>query len=195
MNYSNLTSRIEYYNPNNIPAFNQTIGDYNTPSFQKIEEDRYRKKNKNDYNMSMTAMRGITTEGVNCEKPQDNLSDMFYSSENMTRIQKKIRMEVYNRTRGQFKLDDDQDESDLLVVMRAVFLEHARFLPFKIVHQIKELNKRVVEYIVPEMITEIKQFYGYLKEINEPLKPIDRPINVNNAGRKTLPSLTSVWQF
>ena len=45
------------------------------------------------------------------------------------------------------------------------------------------------------MITEIKQFYGYLKEINEPLKPIDRPINVNNAGRKTLPSLTSVWQF
>ena len=73
--------------------------------------------------------------------------------------------------------------------MRAVFIEHSRFLPNKIIRQIKELNRLTVEYIVPDMITEIKQTYGYIKEINEPLKPLPRPMNVNNAGRKTLPSL------
>ena len=43
------------------------------------------------------------------------------------------------------------------------------------------------------MITEIKQTYGYIKEINEPIKPIPRPMNVNNAGRKTLPSITTTY--
>lgn len=121
------------------------------------------------------------------------LSTMFFSEENMQRIQKKIRQEVTNRTNGTFRLDVDQDESALLIAMRSVFFQQGRFLPTQIVHQVKTLNKQVLDTIVPDLISEIKQEYGYIKEINEPLKPMMRPMNVSSAGRKSLPAITSIW--
>lgn len=192
MNYSNITSRITYSNNNFQSAYNTNDYVFNTDQRYRTTPETYKIDN------SILAMKNITTKGapgdVNPET-EDELSKMFYAQENMRRIQKKIRQTVFERTKGQFRLDVDQDDQDLLVTMRAVFLEHARFLPFRIVHQVKDLNKRVVEYIVPEMITEIKQYYGYIKEISEPLKPIPRPVNVNNAGRKTLPALTTSFGF
>lgn len=192
MNYSNITSRITYSNNNFQSAYNTNDYVFNTDQRYRTTPETYKIDN------SILAMKNITTKGapgdVNPET-EDELSKMFYAQENIRRIQKKIRQTVFERTKGQFRLDVDQDDQDLLITMRAVFLEHARFLPFRIVHQVKDLNKRVIEYIVPEMITQIKQYYGYIKEISEPLKPIPRPVNVNNAGRKTLPALTTSFGF
>jgi Lon protease-like protein len=189
MNFSNINNTNIYSN------YSNSYQNYDEMQYSKFQEDRYRKNNKNDQTHAVLAMKGITTRGINCEETEDELSKIFFSEKNMARIQRHLKREAFKRTRGQFRLDEDQDESDLLVVMRSVFLEHARFLPFRLVYQIKELNKRTIEAIIPDMITQIKQSYGYIKEINEPIKPIDRPINVNNAGRKTLPSLTSAWGF
>jgi len=183
MNWSTSTSKIASAN-----------SDYDNIAFKRYENN-YRSNKPIKQNNAALAMKHITTKGTDGEEVHDQLSKVFYSPENMSRIQKMLKKTVFERTRGQFRLDDDQDENDLLVTMRAVFLEHARFLPFRVVHQVKELNQRTVEYIVPDMITEIKQAYGYIKEINEPIKPIPRPMNVNNAGRRTLPSLTSSWGF
>jgi uncharacterized protein with HEPN domain len=138
-----------------------------------------------------TAVKGY----FRCDKPteQNELANIFFSGENMQRIQRKLRNEIKERTNGQFKVEVDQDENTLLLAMRNIFLEESRFLPTKIIHQVKELNQKVVNSIVPDMITEIKQYYGYLRDVNEPLKPMDRPLNVSNAGRKTLPSITTSW--
>ena len=189
MNWSNFTSRI---------TGEQQLSAYNS-NYEDIAFKRHEPSFKNNFppkvdNASL-AMKHITTKGANGDEVHDEVSKLYFSHENMNRIQKMIKKTIFERTRGQFRLDEDQDESDLLVTMRAIFLEHARFLPFKVIHQVKELNRRTVEYIVPDMITEIKQAYGYIKEINEPIKPIPRPMNVNNAGRRTLPSLTSAWGF
>jgi len=77
--------------------------------------------------------------------------------------------------------------------MRAVYLEYARNLPTQVIRQTKRLNMKVVDEIVPGMLTEIRQHYGYLKEINKPITPIPRPLNVNNKGRRTLPSITTTF--
>lgn len=192
MNFSNITSRITYSNNNFQTAYNTDDYAFNPIQKYRTTPETYKIDN------SILAMKNITTKGapgdVNPET-EDELSKLFYSQENMKRIQKKIRQTVFERTKGQYRVDVDQDDQDLLLTMRAVFLEHARFLPFRIIHQVKELNKRVVEYVVPDMITQIKQHYAYIKEINEPIKPIPRPVNVNNAGRKTLPSLSTVYGF
>jgi hypothetical protein len=79
--------------------------------------------------------------------------------------------------------------------MSAIFKTDARFLPNHVVSQVKILNNKVLDSILPGMLTEMKQQYGYQKDISEPIKPIILPMNVNNAGRKTLPPLTSVWGF
>ena len=135
--------------------------------------------------LQKTALKGIQEDS--------KLSDIYFSVENIHRVQKKIKKEIFIRTNGTFKLEADQDVDELIIAMRSVYFDYARFLEKKIIHQVKELNDKVIETIVPDMITAIKQEYSYLKEINEPLKPISRPINVNQ-GRQILPSLTTVWE-
>jgi hypothetical protein len=160
---------------------NMTVQDiYRTP-FLFLQEHR-----KNYINSAATALRGIQTNS--------DLSKLFFSDTNMKRLQRLIRKEVYRRTNGEFQLDIDQEQRDLLISMRGVYMEYARFLPGQTVRQVKRLNDKVVQETVPGMITEIRQYYGYLKEINKPLTPIPRPINANNRGRKTLPSVSTVWE-
>ena len=112
----------------------------------------------------------------------------------MKLIQKKIKEEVEQRTKSQYQLDEDQDESDLTIAMRAVYLDKCKNLVGKAVHQVKLLNQQTVDYIVPDLISNIKQYFGYIKNINQPLQPMMRPMNVNNAGRKLLPSITTLWR-
>ncbi len=121
-----------------------------------------------------------------------DLSQIYYSKENMRRIQKMLKKEIYTKTNGKFLIEVDQDENDLLVAMRAVYYEHAKFRPTKIIQQVKQLNKMTVDFIVPDMITELKQEYEYLREINRPLRPIPRAVNVHS-GKQTLPSMTSLF--
>ncbi len=188
MNYSPIVSRLSYGNKNNkgVNAFNG-IDD---PSFSKYD-GKFSDKTVTTYKNHNTALKGLAY----CEKGREDygIAEIFFSPDNMKRLQKMIKKEVFLRTDGQFRLDVDQDEADLLISMRAVYLEHARFLPFKIVHQVKLLNKKLVEYIIGDMVTNIKQHYAYIKEINSPIKPIDRPLNVSNAGRKTAPAISTLF--
>jgi len=123
------------------------------------------------------------------------VSIIYFSKRNMNRIQKQLRIEVEKYFNGKMKLLVDQDELDLINIMRFIYLEYGKNLPYDYGKQVKELNIRTIKYIVPDMITNIKQQYDYIRDITSPLKPIDRPINVNHAGRQTLPSLTSPYGF
>ena len=148
------------------------------------------------------ATQGIF-HGVNINKDKINdvihpVVQLFFSEKNINTIQKLIKKEIKTRTKGKYILEDNQDESDLTVAMRAVMFDSdrgARYLPDNIEKQVSVLNYSVIQYVVPDMIEAIKQYYGYIKEINEPLKPIMRPLNVNSAGRKTLPSVTTIYDY
>jgi len=139
-------------------------------------------------NKKPEALKGNIIDG-------DKLSDIFFSKENIKRVQKKIKNEILLRTNGKYRLDEEQDEDDLMIMMRQVFLQDAKHLSNHIVRQVKILNEKVVQSAVPDMITNIKQYYGYLKDINTPLQPMMQPLNVNNAGRNTLPSISTLWSL
>jgi hypothetical protein len=159
------------------------------PSFSKYQDDmNYKGEEYYCGGNSSLAIGGLQMEN-------SPVSELYFSRENMKRIQKQIKREVYNESEGKFNLKRDQDETDLLVAMRAVFLDNAKNLPTNIVRQVKELNKLTLDYIIPDMMTNIKQQVGYLRDISRPPDPIARPINVNRAGRKTLPSSTTIWGF
>lgn len=192
MNYSNfeLSQNKNYMNFNITidggKNMNYSLGNSNNPQTKYVSEPNY----------TRTAMRGITY-GLNDTKyaNNDNVTLLFFSKENIDRIQKLLRKEILKRSYGKFKLTGDQREEDVLVAMRAVYLGNAKFLNYQPVRQVKLLNKLVVDFVAPGMLTNIKQAYSYIDEINKPIQPMTRPLNVNNAGRKLLPSLTSVWNF
>jgi hypothetical protein len=168
----------------------KTISNYNptqnTPDSYAAYEKYQETSPTENYNRARVATQGFFA--VN------DITKVFFSSENMKRIQKMIKEEIYKRTNGQYTSIDDQDESDLTIVMRAIYLDKCKNLPGQTVRQVKLLNQQVVDYVIPDMLTNIKQYYGYLKDINQPLKPMMRPMSVNNAGRRQLPALTTTWR-
>jgi hypothetical protein len=161
---------------------NMTVQDIFRTPFLFIQEHR------KDYNsMAPEALKGIQTES--------ELSKLFFSDENIKRVQRMIKKEVFKRTNGEFRLDVDQELLDVFLLMRGIFLEQARFIPSQVVRQIKRLNQKVVMDAVPSILTNVRQDYGYLKEINSPLRLIPRPINASNGNRRALPSVTTSLGF
>ena len=121
------------------------------------------------------------------------LGEVFFSPDNINRLQNKIKKSVFIETKGKYKLQIDQNESDLLIVMRAVYIQDSYNAPYRIIHQVKELNEKVINRILPDMISNIKQNEEYLNVIDKPMDPIPLPVNVNRSGRLSLPSVTTIW--
>jgi hypothetical protein len=121
------------------------------------------------------------------------LGELFFCVDNIRRLQNKIKKSVFIESKGKYKLDADQNESDLLIVMRAVYIQDSFNSPYRIVHQVKELNQKVINRILPDMITNIKQNEEYISAIERPIDPIPLPVNVSRAGRLSLPSVTTIW--
>jgi len=121
------------------------------------------------------------------------LGEVFFSPDNIKRLQNKIKKSVFIETKGKYKLQVDQNETDLLVVMRAVYIQDSYNSPYRIIHQVKELNEKVINRILPDMISNIKQNEEYLNIIDKPIDPIPLPVNVSRAGRLSLPSVTTIW--
>lgn len=123
------------------------------------------------------------------------VSRIFYSDRNIKRIQKMIKKEVNKKSKGKYKLEADQEEKDLLIVMSSIYRLKAKFLSNYPIRQVKKLNKDTVDALIPDLMTNLKQYYGYLDHINKPLKPNPLPTNVNNAGRRTLPGLSTTYMM
>ena len=115
------------------------------------------------------------------------LSDAFFSRTNAQRIQKAITAEVYRRSGPKkFKIDD-QDVDELKMIMRGMYLQYAKNNPFNIEGQIQELNKLVIEWAAPRIISEIEQYQFYLNDISHLPIPLEKPLSMSSAGTKSLP--------
>ena len=164
MNYQNFASydnkppyygkeeRAYYDHGSGIPPMtdnNMTIQDVFKNSFLFL----------NDHPKDYKSIVNKGLEGVACNTSLDKL---FFSDKNIIRVQKKIKLAVRYRTKGQFKLDEDQDPTDLHLAMKSVYIEHARPTANGVVRQVKWLNNQVIDEVLPGIITNIRQYYGFL---------------------------------
>lgn len=177
-------SRRDAYIHNNAPFSNYNIYEFTkfdkNPSFDKSQKITNNVDYYDDGNATL-ALKGTGTSVT-------PLSIVFFSDRNMSIIQNQIKDQIKRIFNGRAVLTVDQDKDDLLIVMKSIFLQYARFLPYDLKGQIKELNRKTIKYIIPDMVTNIKQHLGYLKDLTTPIEPIPLPISTSTAGRKTLPS-------
>lgn len=180
-----------YYSPvNATPNKNTNFFNFNEQNKTKLADEIYQEHKPYSgyaYEIGLRDVFGKETHD------DEVVGKMFFSRENIIRIQKQIKQKIYEMSHHRYVLEEDQDPTDLLVAMRAVYMMHGKFLPSRVVHQVKDLNKKLVDYVSPDIYTEIKQYYSYLEDVNEPRKVLDRGLNVNTKGRKTIPSITSLW--
>lgn len=120
------------------------------------------------------------------------LSKKFFHPDNIDLIQRKLIYEIFNRSKGEY-LIEKQNERDLMAVMKSIFSQYAKHLPYNIDKQVQKLNFLVVHYLIPPMMSKIRGYFGYLDRTFGVQQVMDRPENVSNKGLKTLPSVTRTF--
>lgn len=144
----------------------------------------FTENNNNSDNAKETILYGTITRSP--------LSDSFFSKENMQAIQNMIRYQVYLASGGEYKIGE-QDNTSLQVIMRAIYLQYAKHLPYNIKEQIYELNRQVVEFSLPKIMSEIKQYVHYVHQLETLPNPLELPKNLSVKGTRTLESVTSTF--
>ena len=112
------------------------------------------------------------------------LSLAYFSAQNIEMLQNGIRRGVYNKSKGQY-LVDNQSEDVLKVIMRSVFLQYSANMPNKITEQIKALNDIVLDYCIKQVYGEVQGYQQYLYDASTLVVPIERPV-LSSTEDKTL---------
>jgi hypothetical protein len=132
------------------------------------------------------------------------LTFLFFSKKNINNIQNIIKFAV-NREIGY--VVDDQSTNELLIIMRAIFLEYSLHpklpepemsekdrneLMKKYTIEVARLNTILVNHIVPKIVSQIQQYVDYLKDASEQPYQMDKPINHSIKGQRQYRSVTQV---
>lgn len=116
-------------------------------------------------------------------EPND-LNQTFFSPPNVQIVQNLIRKMVYDETQ---QIIDPQSSDELLIVMRSMYLSYGRNEAEKIRQQIEELNKRVADWAVPRIVSEISMYLTYRKDASTMPVPLSHPVNISSSGTKSKP--------
>ena len=68
-----------------------------------------------------------------------------------------------------------QDEAPLKMIMRSIFLQNSKNLPNNITQQIKQLNKLVLDYAIPQVMGEAIGYVKYKNDSSMMYTPMQRP--------------------
>lgn len=130
----------------------------------------------------------------------DELSNQFFSKCNISYIQELLKQNIYILSNKKY-LIGEQSETELLIIMRHIFLNDRKQPETNILHMIKtnsnpkvddniiiqinQLNNLVIKKCVPFILVKIEQKNEYIKDINKSLTVMEHPQNVNSSSTRT----------
>jgi len=141
---------------------------WNTGNYKNV---KYDKDNKSGY----CPLEGIQERSL--------LSDIYFSEDNINLLQDLIRHNVWIMSNKQYNIGK-QSNTELIIIMRAIYLEYSQNLNCKIKEQIKRLNDKVLKYSIDVIIPNIKQQKEYINQLDKPLNMIDRGLSTSITGDK-----------
>jgi hypothetical protein len=112
------------------------------------------------------------------------LNQAFFSPANVQILQNKLRRDVYDRSGGEF-LIDPQSADELMIVMRAMYLQYGKNQPTQIPEQIATLNEIVADWCVPKIVAEASMHKTYLNDIQKMPVPLEHPVLLTRTGSKS----------
>ena len=104
-----------------------------------------------------------------------HLSNAFFSGDNVQIVQNGIRSGVYNRSNKQYVIGE-QNQDELKIIMRSIFLQYSKNLPDNIPRQINELNKYVFDYAINQVYNEADGYMKYKRDASTMWTPLAPPI-------------------
>ncbi len=111
-----------------------------------------------------------------------DLSNAFFSKENMQIVQNGLRSEVYRLSNSEYTIGQ-QDNDELKIIMRALYLESAVNLPTNIREQVATLNEHVLRHCVPKLMNEIRAYLKYKRDASNMYTVMSWPAYDNVKGK------------
>lgn len=127
----------------------------------------------------------FTSEATYGQVAPNDVSQLFFSENNIDALQSGIRYRVYVETNGQYVIGRQSDQ-ELKIVMRSMFYQHSKNLHTDIVSQVKALNAKVLEWVIPEVLSNIKQHEVFKRDASTLPLPMERSPLMTTKGSKTL---------
>jgi len=117
------------------------------------------------------ALRGIVEETP--------VTNIFFSPQNIKSIQDSIRYYVFKITQERIS---NQDRQQLHILMRSIILQYGNLVTPEPIVEVKRLNQKVIDKCTQSIIVEMKQYTGYIKDLEQLPVPMDNPhyVNKNN---------------
>lgn len=107
----------------------------------------------------------------------------FFSNRNIEHLQTRMRELIKQ------KLDvviDRQSDQELVQVMRAMYSMRGNPRPDNVEAEVARLNTIVLEWVIPHLVVNIRAHYGYLRDISQPYRLLDRPKYASLKGEQTV---------
>ena len=124
-------------------------------------------------------------EAIKGQHVANDISNIFFSRLNIDSLQDGIRYQIYVKSCKKHIIGRQSDD-DLKVIMRAVYLEHARHAALNTLEEIKRLNGIVLDICVPRVLQEINMYMRYKNDISALPIPMDRGEFISSKGTKQL---------
>lgn len=144
-------------------------------SYKNLTSYKFFDEQNNNHDFQKQGIKNIHVE--------NKVSSLFFSRHNIDTLQSAIRYSVYKRSQNKHIIDN-QSENDLMVVMRSIYLQYSKNLPYDIIEQVKRLNSMVLDYCVPNILREVNQYHNYTNDISSLPIPLEHAKNMSSKGTK-----------
>jgi len=123
----------------------------------------------------------LISRNMNCT----DVSAIFFSDTNVDLLQVGIRNKILNLSNGKYSIGK-QSDIDLKIIMRSIYFQYGKNTTNNVKAQVLDLNTRVIDWCVPEILSNIKQSDKYIMDISTLPVPLDRPNLTTQKGLRTL---------
>lgn len=177
------TQEPQPYNPETLQAVKRNSQYYFRDHYQDYETHQDEKDD--DY---------IYFEVIKNIHERNPLIDSYFSHKNVKYLQVLIADLVDIYSDGTYKISpEEQRINDLLAIMKSRYLSVPIDPYGDIQFEVCKLNRAVVEWAVPDVLANIRQYLGYVRDHSQNHMVIDRPLNVSSAGTKVNNSISCLF--
>lgn len=124
---------------------------------------------------------GFAKEATAGQLVVNNVSQLFFSELNIDAIQHGIRYRIFVETNGKYTIGRQSDQ-DLKIVMRSIYLQFSKNNDSDCVAQVRTLNAKVLEWVIPEVLSNLLQYSTYRRDASTMPMPLDRSPNMSTKG-------------
>ena len=125
----------------------------------------------------------MSSDCLNNEMFATPLTKLYFSQKNIDALQSAIQYRIYKTHNIHI---DKQSETELMLIMRSIFLQYSANRPDNIREQIEALNQLVLDYCIPNVHNEAVAYLKYKNDVTTLAIPEARPVYDNTKGSKTL---------